>query len=850
MNKYEPSKVEQKWPSFAKASEGKQKYDPQKVERKWQAIWEKQGLYKTDLNKKPKFYNLVMFPYPSADKLHIGHWYNFGPADTFARFKRMQGFNVFEPIGFDAFGLPAENYAIKTGIHPKKSTEENIKYMIKQLKQIGAMYDFTKSVNTSSPSYFKWTQWIFLQLYKNGLAYRKRVPANYCPSCKTVLANEQVLDGLCERCNSQVIQKDLEQWFFKITAYADRLLDGLKKIDWPERTKTMQENWIGKSKGATIKFQIPNSKFQIEVYTTRPDTLFGATYIVLAPEKWQEINSKLPASLKLSGTSKIQNYIEQTKDKTYFERQFNKEKTGVFTGLYAINPVNNEKIPIWISDYVLPDYGTGAIMCVPAHDQRDFEFAKKFGLPIRQVISPNGKQQKIKEAYIEPGKMINSGKWNGMDSEKFKEEIVKWLGKKGLAKKSVCYKLRDWLISRQRYWGAPIPIIYCRKCWEIRNPKSEIRNNYAIIDGKEHTIIPVPEKDLPVLLPEDVDFKPTGVSPLARAKNFINTKCPKCGGPAKRETDTMDTFVCSSWYFLRYLSPTLSDKPWDKNLVKKWLPVDMYIGGSEHATMHLIYARFITKVLYDLGYVHFDEPFSKLRHQGIITYKGAKMSKSKGNVVEPGPFIQKYGSDTFRMYLMFMGPYDEGGDWSDRGIVGIYRFLNKVWELVNSNVKVQMSNENKETQRKLHKTIKKVTEDLENLRFNTAIATLMELTNYLSSLSPNTYNLSPAIKVLLLLLAPFAPHLAEELWSRLGHKDSIFKESWPKYDPKFIKEEKITIIIQVNGKVRDQIEVDFSTSEEKIKKLAQNTEKIKTWLAGKKIKKIIYVPGRLLNIVV
>jgi len=832
------------------------KYEPSKIEPKWQKIWEEKGLYKVDFKKKPKFYCLVMFPYPSGDKLHIGHWYNFGPIDTYARFKRMQGFNVFEPIGFDAFGLPAENYAIKTGIHPKRSTETNIKYMIKQLKQIGAMYDWSKTVNTSSPRYYKWTQWLFLQLFNNGLAYRKRSSANYCPSCKTVLANEQVADGRCERCDTQVIQKKLEQWFFKITDYAERLLSGLDKLDWPEKTKIMQRNWIGRSEGAIIKFQIANSDLQIPIFTTRADTLFGVTYLVLAPEKWQELSPKIKTKneISISTTAQIQKYIKETEKKTYFERQFNKEKTGVFTGLYAINPVNNEKIPVWISDYVLPDYGTGAIMCVPAHDQRDFDFAIKFNLPIKQVIkNTEGENSNLEKAYEGDGTMINSGKWNGMASEKFRKEIVKWLSQKGLAEKSTQYKIRDWLISRQRYWGAPIPLVFCENCAaKIKSQKSNIKN-FTKGELKNPGWIGIPEKNLPVLLPENVDFKPTGQSPLAEASQFVNTKCPKCGSPAKRETDTMDTFVCSSWYFLRYLSPNLSSDPWDNKLVAQWLPVDLYVGGAEHATMHLIYARFITMVLHDLNLIHFEEPFTRLYHQGTITHKGAKMSKSRGNVVIPDGFIKKYGSDAFRMYLMFMGPYDEGGDWSDYGIIGVWRFLNRVWNLVNSkrnkkDKKPQRGTKNKEIIRKLHQTIKRVTEDLESLRFNTAVASLMEWINLASNNLEAVDN--KMLDIFLKLLAPFAPHLAEELCSYLGHQKSIFEESWPQYEIKMVVQEKITLVIQINGKVRDKIEISPKVNESEIRRIALSRPKIQSRLSGKKIKKTIYVPGRILNIVI
>lgn len=827
------------------------KYNPIKIEPKWRKYWEEKGLHTTNFLKGPKFYLLVMFPYPSADKLHIGHWYNFGPADTYGRFKKMQGYNVFEPIGFDAFGLPAENYAIKTGIHPKKSTEANIAYIRNQLKQIGAMYDFSKEINTSDPSYYKWTQWLFLQLYKNGLAYHKKAPVNYCPSCKTVLANEQVLDGACERCGSQVIQKNLDQWFFKITEYADRLLNDLNKLDWPEKTKIMQENWIGKSNGVKIKFKIANRNLNnqyIWVFTTRPDTLFGATYLVLAPEHPLVMKLTTPKNLQ-----KVKQYIQNTKKEREIERiSLEKEKTGVFTGSYAINPVNNEKIPIWISDYVLLHYGTGAIMCVPAHDERDFDFAIKFNLPIKQVIKPKNKYQVVKiknSCYTGTGIMINSGKWNGMESEKFKEEITKWLEKKELAVRATYFKLRDWLISRQRYWGAPIPIIYCKNCWGRKTESQKQKDDYKIIKGEKWAVIPVNEEDLPVLLPQKVNFRPTGESPLKFSKEFINTKCPKCKGPAIRETDTMDTFVCSSWYYLRYLSPKLSDAPFDKKLVTRWLPVDMYIGGAEHATMHLIYARFITKVLFDLKLLNFDEPFIRLRHQGIITHKGAKMSKSKGNVIIPDEYIKHYGSDTFRLYLMFMGPYDQGGDWSDRGIVGMHRFLNRVWNFLNVKIKdkVKIQKESEIINKKLHQTIKKVTDDLEELKFNTAIASLMEWLN-LAEKEPSSVS-KEMIDTYVKLLAPFAPHIAEELWFKLGHHESVFLESWPKYEPVYLKEEKITIVIQVNGKLRGKIEVDSSKNAEEIKEMALKSETVKKWVVGKKIKKIILIPKKLLNIV-
>jgi len=666
---------------------------------------------------------------------------------------------------------------------------------------------------------------------------------NFCPSCKTVLANEQVINGQCERCDSEVYQKELKQWFFKITHYAEPLLKGLEKLDWPQESKKRQKDWIGRSEGTVIKFEIRNSKSEtnsksqiqnhkqyIEVFTTRVDTLYGATYLVLAPEKFQELGFNPPASK----IEKIQNYINQTMRKTALQRSdLQKEKKGVFTGLYAINPVNNEKIPVWIADYVLPDYGTGAIMCVPAHDERDFVFAKKYKLPIRQVIKNEKIKTKINQAFTEDGILINSAEFSQLTSSEARKKITKKLKKLNTGDFDVSYKLKDWLISRQRYWGAPIPIIYCEKCGEVS----------------------VPEKDLPIKLPKNVDFKPTGESPLARSEKFVNTKCPKCGGCAKRETDTMDTFVCSSWYYLRYLSPRLKNMPFDKQKVNKWLPVDLYVGGKEHVTMHLLYARFITKVLRDLKYINFNEPFVNLRHQGVITKNGAKMSKSKGNVVIPDEFIEKYGSDVLRLYLMAMGPYDEGGDWSDKGIVGMQRFLNKILNFVNSK---QITNSKFEISKQLNKTIKKVTEDLENLKFNTAIACLIEWLNMalaqrsFSEVGSNNAQTTTKemLETYIKLIAPFAPNFSQELWQKIGHRNSIFDEKWPEYDKKMVSEDIITIVIQVNGKVRDQIIAKPGDSEDQIKNIALKSNKIKKWISNKKIKRTIYIKNRLINIVI
>ena len=801
------------------------------IDAKWQRIWEETGAHKTDMTKTDtKLYSLVMFSYPSGEKLHIGHWYNYGPADTWARFKKMQGFNVFEPMGFDAFGLPAENYAIKHSIHPAVSTAENIEYIRQQIKSIGAMYDWEKEVNTSDPAYYKWTQWLFLQLYKNGLAYRKRAPVNWCPKCQTVLANEQVIQGLCERCDSEVTKKDLTQWFFKITTYAERLLQDHAKIDWPEKTITMQRNWIGRSEGALLSFDIEGDTRTIEVFTTRPDTLFGMTYVVMAPEHPLVMELTTPEQKK-----EVVTYIERSKRISEIERtSLEREKTGVSIGRNVVNPVNGEQVPLWIADYVLAAYGTGIVFACPAHDERDFEFAQKFGLNIREVVRPregSSPLDEMKAAYTEPGIMVNSGPYNGLPNEECIDRIVKDLNKKGNGKKTVQYKLRDWLVSRQRYWGAPIPILYCGKCGEV----------------------PVPEDDLPVLLPHDVDFKPTGtdLSPLATAPDFVKTTCPQCGGVGEREVDTMDTFVCSSWYFLRYPDPNYESGPFSPEMVQNWLPVDHYMGGAEHAVMHLLYARFITKVLYDLGFIHFDEPFLRLTHQGQITKDGARMSKSRGNVVNPDAFVKAYGTDTFRMYLMFMGSYQDGGDWSDQGIGGIFRFLNRVWRLFEKNPVNKTTIDTKGFNRILHKTIKKVTEDLERLHFNTAIAFLMEYVNYLylEEHRIGSEDWKKALEILTLLLAPMAPHLGEELWEKSGHTESVFVHSWPAFDAEAIKTDQLTVVVQINGKVRAHMEVDADISEDELKEVAFQNERVRKYTEGKEITKTVYVPKKLLSIV-
>jgi len=801
-------------------------YNARKTEEKWQKKWGKTKLYETDFedNSREKYYNLIMFPYPSGDKLHIGHWYNFAPSDSWGRYKRLQGFNVYEPIGYDSFGLPAENYAIKHSVHPAKSTEKNINYMRKQLKAMGAMYNWKTELSTSSPEYYKWTQWIFLQLYKNGLAYKKKSPVNWCPHCQTVLANEQISDGKCERCDTEVTKKTLSQWFFKIRDYAERLLD-FDGLNWPEKTKLMQKHWIGKSTGSEIVFDFVNPDTKeptgksVTVFTTRIDTLFGATYIVLAPE--HEI---VPQIIIEKHKDNVNDYIEKTKKETDINRSAEgREKTGVETGAFVKNPVNGNIIPVWIADYVLASYGTGAVVAVPAHDERDYAFAKKYKIPIIEVIKPKEGNSNIEEeAFTDDGYLINSGDFNKQSSAEAQKNITNFLKKSGKGDFKTQYKLRDWLISRQRFWGAPIPIIYCDKCGEV----------------------PVPEEDLPVTLPlEGVDFKPKGESPLATVDKFTNTVCPNCGGPAKREVDTMDTFVCSSWYYLRYPSAHNKEVPFDKEVTNKWLPVDMYIGGPEHACMHLLYARFINKVLKDLGFINFEEPFKTLVHQGLITKDGAKMSKSKGNTVSPDEFVEKYGSDVFRMYLMFMGPFTDGGDWNDSGIKGIARFVDKFYDLIYTKAEVQ---DEKLLKKTLHKTIKKVTEDMEKLQFNTVISALMEFTNIATKTRIDEDSKKIAVK----LIAPLAPHLAEELWEKLDEGDSVFNSKWPIYNSELLIEENTEIVVQINGKVRAKFNADVNIEKEDALKTAKNIDKVQKYLNEGKIVKEIYVPGKIINIVV
>jgi leucyl-tRNA synthetase len=954
-------------------------YNPKIIEPKWQKKWvENPDLYAAkDRSDKPKKYVLDMFPYPSGDGLHVGHVESYTATDILARYFRMKGFNVLHPQGWDAFGLPAENYAIKTGTHPDITTKKNIETFKRQIKSLGMSYDWSREVDTSSPEYYKWTQWFFLLLYKNGLAYKKKAKVNWCESCQTVLANEQAEGGICDRCKNKVVQKNLEQWFFKITDLIEQnrktagLLDGLEKVDWPESIKAAQKNWIGRSEGAQFKMRIDGTEEYIEVYTTRIDTVFGMTYAVIAPE--HETVQKLKD--KIENWDEVEKYLIAAQNKTELERMETKEKTGVeMKGVKLVNPFNQEKIPLFVGDYVLAHYGTGAVMAVPAHDERDFEFAKKYNLPIKQSIAqvfveegenkmqddkPNterstvdvivkhwekdeyfcldwkyknwksfiiggieggetpeeaairevieesgyknaravcriggeihsyfyaahkgvnrspvsrkcilveltdGEYEEPKEehtrnhagvwikredvskflsfpelkiywstflngerAFVEDGTVINSVEFSKLKSQEAREKMTAWLEKEGIGERKINYKIRDWLVSRQRYWGAPIPIVYCEKCGEVA----------------------VPEKDLPVLLPTDVDFKPTGESPLKYSKTFQDVKCPQCGGAARRESDTMDTFVCSSWYYFRYADAKNGKEFADTEKIKYWLPVDVYVGGAEHAVLHLLYARFFTKVLHNLGMIGFDEPFLKLRNQGLILAEdGRKMSKSLGNVVNPDQVVAQFGADALRMFEMFMGPLEDAKPWNTRGIVGIKRFLEKVYRLEERIKKQEESISNNKIENLLHKTIKKVTDDIEGFRFNTAISAMMILVNEMEKqekLRVTDYQL------LVTILSPFAPHLAEELWEKLGHTESIFLQSWPQYDQNLIKDEIIKLVVQVNGKVRDTIEASANLAEDEAKELAMQSEKAKNFIEGKEIKKIIFVKGKLINIVV
>ncbi|SHE52498.1 leucyl-tRNA synthetase [Marinitoga hydrogenitolerans DSM 16785] len=821
-------------------------YNHIEIEKNWQKEWEEKGVFKTSQkNEKEKYYVLTMFPYPSGT-IHVGHVKNYVIGDVVARYKRMQGHNVLHPFGYDAFGLPAENAAIKNNVDPGKWTFKNIEIIREQIKKIGISYDWDREIATCTEDYYKWTQWIFLKLYEKGLAYKKNAAVNWCPSCKTVLANEQVVNGKCERCGTEIEMKKLEQWYFKITDYSERLLDDLKKLEgWPENVKIMQKNWIGKSVGAEVNFTIEGNNKKLSVFTTRPDTLWGVTFMALAPESPLVEELTTPEQKK-----EVEEFLNRVTKEDKFKRiAQGAKKDGAFTGSYAINPVNGEKIPIYVANYILFEYGTGAIMAVPAHDQRDFEFAKEFNLPIRLVIKPEGSdltEEDLSEAFTEDGIMVNSDKFNGMKNRNALHKIIEWLEEKNIGKKSVQYKLRDWLISRQRYWGAPIPIVYCDECG----------------------VVPVPEKDLPVKLPTNVKFEPAGKSPLTYTEEFINTTCPKCGKQARREVDTMDTFVDSSWYYLRYINPKMKDKPFDSDDVNYWLPVDQYIGGVEHAILHLLYSRFITKVLYDLGYVDFTEPFSNLFTQGMIYKNGAKMSKSKGNVVSPDEMVEKYGADTLRLYMLFMGPPEKDAEWNDAGLEGVARFMNKVWNLMSKIIEVTKdvnienmklnTKEEKSLRRKLHQMISKITNDIEkNFQFNTAISGMMELMNelnaYMNNVDEKNWNkelLKELAYDFVILLSPFAPHLSEELWHMMGHNTFVLDAQWPTVDEKALEVEELEIVVQVNGKVRAKIIVNANSSEEEIKNKAFENDKVKKYIENAEIKKVILVKGKLLNIVI
>lgn len=828
-------------------------YNFTEIEQRWKKIWMEKNVFSTDLSKTDKkYYTLVMFPYPSGDFLHAGHGRNYIIGDAVYRYFKALGHNVLNPMGFDAFGLPAENAAIKKGVHPEDWTLNNIQRMKGQFYDWGMGYDWDKEVVSCLPDYYRWTQWIFLKLYEKGLAYRKKAYVNWCPTDMTVLANEQVVDGQCERCGTEVVQKDLEQWFFKITAYADRLLSDIDRLEnWPDRVKTMQRNWIGKSEGAEVQFKLQNSSETITVFTTRPDTLFGATYMVLAPEH--------PLILQLvKGTPKeaeVKAFIDKIKRQSAQDRVgVDAEKIGMDTGLQAINPVNGKAIPIYIANYVLMDYGTGAIMAVPAHDTRDFEFAKKYGIKIVQVIDPadevkhawktsNHNYDPQEEPYTDDGKLINSEFLNGLDVEFAKAKMAKWLAENNLGKVAVTYRLRDWLISRQRYWGAPIPMINCDKCgW-----------------------VPVPEKDLPVQLPRAVEFKPTGESPLKSVPDFVNTKCPKCSGPAKRETDTMDTFVDSSWYFLRYTSSKNDKAAFDSKTANDWLPVDQYIGGVEHAILHLLYSRFITKVLKDLGTINFDEPFARLFTQGMITKNGVKMSKSKGNSVQPDELIARYGADTYRLYTLFIGPPERDAEWDDRAVEGGFRFLNRVWKLFQEILEksdfktagkpIAITEDDKEIRRKTHQTIQKITHDLTSgFKFNTAVSAMMELINslyeYKEKSEAKTAILRESIEALVRLTGPFTPHVADEMWSRLGPGTSILEAGWPTFDPMLLKMDKLEIPVQVNGKIKTRITVAAGLEEKDILTLVQTDANLQKFVPADKLQKVIWIKDKLANFIV
>ncbi|MEX2160131.1 MAG: leucine--tRNA ligase [Dehalococcoidia bacterium] len=798
------------------------RYDHKAIEAKWRARWAASGIYTADIaGAAQPFYNLMMFPYPSAEGLHIGNVFAFTGVDIHGRYQAMQGNDVFEPFGYDAFGIHSENFALKQNIHPMTLIPDNIARFREQMQRLGTRIDWSREVSTTDPKFYRWTQWVFLQLFKRGLAEKRGAPVNWCPSCKTVLADEQVIAGKCERCETPITHRELEQWFLKITNYTERLLANLDWIDWPDAIKTVQRNWIGRSEGLEMTFPIEGADKSLTFFTTRPDTIFGVTYMALAPE--HPLVREVTTDAQRDAVAR---YVEEASHKTAVDRQA-MERSGVFTGAYATNPLNGERVPIWVADYVLITYGTGAIMAVPAHDERDFDFARKYGLPIKLVVAPDGRAGgELSEAYTGEGTLVSSGEFDGMTSAAASDAIVEKLEREGSGGRKVTYRLRDWLISRQRYWGTPIPIVLCETC----GPQA------------------VPEDQLPVELPYVEEFRPTGTdqSPLATYEPFVKTTCPKCGEPARRETDVCDTFLDSSWYFLRYPSTDIDDRPFDDARVKKWLPVDTYIGGKEHSVLHLLYSRFVTMALHDMGYVDFEEPYEKFRAHGVLVLEGAKISKSRGNIVNPDDYYESHGADTLRTYLMFSGRYEEGGDFSDKNIEGAARFIQRVWDLVQRHRERPAGDLPVDAERSMHRTIKKVGEDIPELKYNTAIAALMEWTNHLQK-RPSLDE--QEVRTLLQLVAPFAPYITEELWEQTGGSGSVHASRWPAYDPELAKLEQVPVAVQINGKVRDVIELDAGTGEPAAVAAARASEKVTRHLDGKPIARTIYVQDRLINFV-
>ncbi len=822
------------------------KYHHQKIEKKWQSVWRKERIYEPSVRaaKKP-FYNLMMFPYPSAEGLHVGNMYAFTGSDVYGRFKRMQGYDVFEPIGLDGFGIHSENYALKIGAHPAKQARKSEQRFYRQLEMIGNGFAWERKVETYDPQYYKWTQWIFKKMFDSGLAYRKQSPVNWCPHCRTVLADEQVINNRCERCDTEIVQKNLEQWFFRITKYADKLLKPIPRLNWAEKVKIAQRDWIGRSVGAVIKFKIQNSKLAVPVFTTRPDTLFGATYLVLAPEHSLLVSNRLG----VKNYREVEKYIKQARKKTEHSRVVSKVKTGVeLKGVKAVNPANGDELPVWTADYVLASYGAGAVMAVPAHDKRDFEFAQKYGLKIRPVIKPETGKQLL--PYEGEGILFNSGRFNGLKSKTARKEIVKFVG----GKMKVNYRLRDWLISRQRYWGPPIPMVFCQQCREkieklrTEKPKRDLLKKYSPGELENPGWFSVPESELPVKLPFVKNFKPLGKgeSPLATVKSFYQTQCPRCGASARRETDVSDTFLDSAWFYYRYLDSRNDKRIFSRQIAKKWLPVDMYIGGAEHAVMHLLYTRFITKVFKDWKLISFDEPFRKFRANGLIIKEGRKMSKSKGNVVNPDEYIKKYGADVLRAYLMFLAPFEQGGDFRDAGIIGIIRFFDRVWNFFNGPFQKAEARRD-DLQKILHRTIKKVTSDIESLQYNTALSALMELFREMEKSSQVS---RAAAESFLKMLAPFAPHLTEEIWREiLKNRKSIHIQKWPRFNRRYLTESAFNLIIQLNGKFKGVLAAPKGISKDEAAKLALNFLNQKKSLTPAEVKKIIFVPDKLINFI-